>query len=210
MNEEKWLCLARRAFAWCLGFCRLRAGRRMLRRWRHRSFGIQQTFLTWSQPQFNERSWIRYCLRLPTVIGLVLSQRRLRRIIPLPRRLALHVFLFDERLLNLFGARGINRFLSTDLFRFFALLFWLGATGTSRALGAGRRCVFGCAGRGKACKQAERSQHPHNTRQFSPVSHPHSGLPQSVPLDRNTNPAELLLPWSRNRDPSTSLHRVNH
>lgn len=158
----------------------------MLSSRRHCSLRIQQPFLARPKTKLDESARIRHGLGLPTVVGLILAQRALRRIVPPTRRLALHVMLFNQGLLNLPCARGVDRLLSSYLLRLPAFLrsrTLRGVTGRARRTGdtvrrALRRRLLRRGARTVTGQRTHHGQHAHNPRQLSQDPHPHTGQPQ--------------------------------
>lgn len=68
-----------------------------------------------SKAQTNERSRIRHGLVLPTLVSLVASQSLLGGVIPIARRLAVHVMLAKQSFLNLSRSLVVDGCLSADV-----------------------------------------------------------------------------------------------
>ena len=69
----------------------------------------------WAQPKFNQSARIGKIPGLPAIIGLEARQRLLRSLVPLARRLTLHVVRPDQGSLDFAGANAIDLLLSVPL-----------------------------------------------------------------------------------------------
>src|SRR5260370_42137732 len=77
-----------------------------------------------AQPQTNERARIWNAHALPALVSLITAHGHLRRVVPSPGGLAVHVVLTNQRSLNLAGAFTVNGLLPARLARLLARVMW--------------------------------------------------------------------------------------
>ncbi len=85
-----------------------------LRTGRHRALRIQQVIVAGTEAKADERSRIRYRLRLPPMVGLITAHGVFAGLIPRSRGLSGHIMFADQRFLDRLRALRINLLLAAS------------------------------------------------------------------------------------------------